>query len=62
MEGSDRDKGEGTVDDLKGRAKEGLGGLTGDEKTQAEGKGDQAKGHVKKATGNVKDAVDDLTR
>lgn len=40
-------------DDLKGRAKEATGDLTGDEDLQREGKVDQAKG-------KVKDVVDDV--
>jgi uncharacterized protein YjbJ (UPF0337 family) len=40
------------ADELKGRAKEAAGDLTGDEDLQREGKVDQA-------TGKAKDAVDD---
>ena len=54
--------GDGTTDDLKGRAKEAAGDLTGDEDLQREGKVDQAGGKVKdgveKATDKVKDALD----
>ena len=61
MAGEDN-KASGTADDLKGKAKEALGSVTGDRETQTEGQGDQVKGNVKKAVGNVKDAVDDATR
>ncbi len=44
--------GDGTKDDLKGRAKEGVGGLTGDQSLKNEGK-------VDRATGTVKDKADD---
>ena len=44
--------GDGTTDDLKGRAKEAGGDLTGDEDLKNEGK-------VDKATGTVKDKVGD---
>lgn len=45
---------DGTFDDLKGRAKEAAGDLTGDEDLQREGK-------VDRATGWVKDKVDDVS-
>lgn len=44
---------EGTGDRLKGRIKDGVGGLTGDDSMQAEGKLDQLKGRVKDAVGDV---------
>jgi len=44
--------GDGTTDDLKGRAKEAAGDLTDDDGLKREGKVDRAKG-------SVKDAVDD---
>lgn len=54
-----RDKLEGNLDEAKGRVKEGFGGLTGDESTQAEGQMDQAKGEGKQALGGVKGAAED---
>lgn len=51
----------GKSDELKGRAKEATGALTGDEKLKREGKADQVVGKikqkVKKATDKVKDAL-----
>jgi len=45
----------GKTDELKGRAKEAAGALTGDKKLKREGQLDQAAGKVKK---KVEDAVD----
>ena len=39
----------GTTDKVKGAVKEGAGKLTGDKRTEAEGKTDRAKGAVKGA-------------
>jgi uncharacterized protein YjbJ (UPF0337 family) len=39
----------GTEDKTKGAIKEGIGKLTGDRRTEAEGKTDQAKGDAKQA-------------
>lgn len=51
----------GTADELKGRAKEAAGDVTGDKSLENEGKADRAAGKVKdvvdKATDTVKDAV-----
>jgi uncharacterized protein YjbJ (UPF0337 family) len=47
----------GTTDKVKGAVKEGAGKLTGDKRTEAEGKTDQAKGDVKDATGNVSESA-----
>jgi uncharacterized protein YjbJ (UPF0337 family) len=51
----------GTTDKAKGRIKEAVGALTGDEKLKREGKIDQAAGNVKdaaeRAIERVKDAV-----
>ncbi len=49
----------GTKDDLKGRAKEAAGDLTGDEDLQREGKVDQAVGTVKDKAEGAKDWVED---
>ena len=54
--GSDRDRAEGGVDRLKGKAKKAGGELTGDRDLEAEGKKDQAKGAGKEAFGKAKDA------
>ena len=55
------DKTKGTMDDVKGRAQEAIGDLTGNEDTQAEGQANQVKGKGEKFTGDVKNAVNDLT-
>lgn len=51
----------GKSDELKGRAKEAAGALTGDEKLKRKGKAEQAAGKikqkVKKVTDKVKDAL-----
>jgi uncharacterized protein YjbJ (UPF0337 family) len=47
----------GAGDKIKGAVKEGAGKLTGDKRTEAEGKTDQAKGDVKDATGNVTESA-----
>ncbi len=53
------------MDELKGRAKEAAGSLTGDKDLKREGKADQAAASVKDAVGDavdsVKDKVEDLT-
>lgn len=46
------------AEELKGEAKEHIGGATGDEDTQAEGKVDQTKANLKQAGEKVKDAFD----
>ena len=47
----------GTTDKVKGAVKEGAGKLTGDKRTEAEGKTDRAKGAVKGAAKDVKSAA-----
>ena len=47
----------GTADKVKGAIKEGVGKLTGDRRTEAEGKTDQAKGDVKDAARDVSDTI-----
>lgn len=54
MSGTDKIKNAG--EDLKGKAKEAAGKVSGDEGLEAEGKVDQAKSDVKKAGENIKDA------
>ena len=55
----DEDRVEGSAKNLGGKVKEGIGKLTGDSKTQAEGKSDQVEGKVQNTVGGVKDAVKD---
>ena len=50
------DKIDNKVEDLGGKAKEGVGRATGDEDLQAQGEGDQAKSDLKQAGEKVKDA------
>ncbi|MCW2743506.1 MAG: CsbD-like protein [Mycobacterium sp.] len=50
------DKAKNAAEKAVGQIKERVGGASGDESLQAEGKTDQAKGSVKQAGENVKDA------
>ncbi len=50
------DKIDNKMEDLGGKAKEGVGSATGDEELQAQGKGDQSKSDLKQAGEKVKDA------
>jgi uncharacterized protein YjbJ (UPF0337 family) len=59
---ADRDTGfqdhlEGTGDQVKGRAEQAVGGLTGDRTQQGEGLLDEIKGKVKDTLGDVKDRL-----
>jgi uncharacterized protein YjbJ (UPF0337 family) len=47
----------GAVDDAKGRAKEAVGDVTGNDKLKNEGKVDRGKGKVKDAVDTVADKV-----
>ncbi len=48
----------GLGNDLKGKVKDAVGGLTGDTSLQAEGKGDQAKGKLQDTLGTVQRKLD----
>lgn len=48
----------GKLTDAKGKAKDAVGGLTGDSSLQAEGKMDQAKGKVQDAFGKGERKLD----
>jgi uncharacterized protein YjbJ (UPF0337 family) len=50
------DKIDNKMEDLGGKAKEGVGRATGDEELQAQGEGDQMKSDLKQAGEKVKDA------
>jgi uncharacterized protein YjbJ (UPF0337 family) len=50
------DKAKNAIDDIGGKAKEGLGRATGDKSTENEGRKDQAKSDLKNAGEKVKDA------
>jgi uncharacterized protein YjbJ (UPF0337 family) len=54
--------GDGTTDDLKGRAKKAAGELTDDESLKNEGRVDQASGTVKDKVGDAADKVKDAIR
>jgi uncharacterized protein YjbJ (UPF0337 family) len=53
---------DGTLDKAKGRTKEALGDLTGDQELKDEGKVDRASGAVKDTVGGVADKAKDLLR
>ena len=55
----DSDRVEGSAKNMGGKVKEGFGKVTGDSKTEAEGKSDQAKGKIQNTVGGIKDAVKD---
>jgi len=55
----DKNRVEGSGDQLKGNIKEGVGHLTGDEKLKREGQADQVGGKVKNAVGGAVDSVKD---
>jgi uncharacterized protein YjbJ (UPF0337 family) len=50
----------GKQQELKGRAKEAAGALTGDDEQRAEGRADQSQGKARQAGEKVRDAVDDM--
>jgi uncharacterized protein YjbJ (UPF0337 family) len=51
---------EGQGDQLKGRAEQAYGDLTGDQEHQDKGQAQENRGKVKEAAGNVQDKVDDV--
>lgn len=53
---------DGTMDDAKGRTKEAVGDLTGDEELKDEGKVDRASGKIKDAVGGLADKAKGLLR
>ncbi len=52
----DKDRIEGVEKQAKGSVKEAWGKVTGDAKTEAEGKADKAEGRVQNTVGGIKDA------
>lgn len=58
----DKDRIEGSATQVKGAIKEGVGKLTGDTKTEAEGKADKVAGKAKSALGGAKDAARDALK
>jgi uncharacterized protein YjbJ (UPF0337 family) len=59
MSDSTKDRLEGTVDKLKGKAKETAGNVTDDAKLKQEGLVDQGKGEAKKGVAEARDRADD---
>ena len=55
-----RDEMEGKTKDLKGRAKEGVGDLTDNERLEREGRTDQAEGKVQETFGKGKRKIDEV--
>ena len=55
-----QDRMEGGLDELTGKGKQALGGVTGDEQMRSEGEGDELKGQGQQALGNLKDAAGNL--
>ena len=53
----DKDRTKGSGKTMAGKLKEGVGKLTGDSKTQAEGQGDQVEGKVQNTIGGIKDKL-----
>jgi uncharacterized protein YjbJ (UPF0337 family) len=62
MKDSSTDKAEGTKDKVAGKVKETVGKVTGNEETEAEGKGQNIKGHAEETKGNVKNTIDKATK
>jgi uncharacterized protein YjbJ (UPF0337 family) len=54
---STTDKIKGLANEAVGNIKQGIGGATGNEKLQAEGKAQELKGEAQKTTGDVKDGI-----
>jgi len=53
----DRDRSEGSMKNIKGRAKESLGKAVGDSKMETEGKMDKAEGRIQNTIGGMKDSM-----
>lgn len=58
MKSSTQDKAEGTLKDIKGKVKEGIGKGVDDPNLRDEGELDQAEGKVQKKVGDVKKVFD----
>lgn len=52
-----KDRVEGSFKQVKGKAKEAAGKVTGDAKLKGEGKADQMEGEVQNAVGGAKDKI-----
>ncbi|WP_210485143.1 CsbD family protein [Microvirga antarctica] len=53
----DKDRVEGSLKNIKGTIKEGVGKVIGDTKLEAEGKMDKAEGKVQNTVGGIKDSI-----
>ena len=58
MKTTDQERNEATIDQAKGKIKEGWGDLTNDKSTESEGKLDQLKGKIREGVADVKDRLD----
>jgi uncharacterized protein YjbJ (UPF0337 family) len=58
----DKEHVKGAYDKTKGAVKETVGKVTGDKKTEAEGKMDKVKGRGRQAVGDVKDTARKATK
>lgn len=50
----------GKMDEMKGRAKEATGAVSGDDELRREGRQDQAKGKLRQAGEKARDAAEDV--
>ena len=57
----DKDRIQGSLDQAKGKIKEGVGKATGDSKLETEGKVDQFSGKVQNTVGGLKDKIREKT-
>jgi uncharacterized protein YjbJ (UPF0337 family) len=62
MSDQTRDRIEGAVDQIKGRAKSAFGDLTDNDQKRAEGEADQLEGKFKQGMADAKDKVDDAVK
>ena len=53
----DNDRVEGSMKNIKGSIKEGVGKAVGDSKMEAEGKMDKAEGEIQNTVGGIKDSL-----
>jgi uncharacterized protein YjbJ (UPF0337 family) len=53
----DKDRTEGSMKNIKGSIKEGVGKAVGDSKMETEGKMDKAEGKVQNTVGGIKDSL-----
>jgi len=53
----DKDRSDGSAKNIGGKLKEGVGKITGDSKTQAEGKADRSEGKIQNTIGGIKNTL-----